>query len=283
MERSKLWGLIFLTAALLSLVVLASGLSSMQFNPGSRLPLGDALGSPLTFGNLQIKLPSLGYFGALLSIIFWAALVVSAVQFIISPKARRQVLRNLLRLTMLYVALFLLLRSRRDLLLELTPETPSISAPPVSFSDIIQSSADPPQWLALILSVFLSALILVLGWRLWRLTKRPDRAMDLLVEEAQSALGELQSGADWKSTILRCYHQMIRILSKRSGVKHRAAMTSREFEQDLKAVGMSGEHIHRLSRLFEEARYSSRVPGEREEGEALACLQAIVDAYGNPA
>lgn len=283
MERSKQWGLIFLTAALLSLVVLAGGLSNLQFNPGSRLPVGEALGSPLTFGNLQIHLPSLGYIGALLSIFFWAAVVISAVQFIISPKARRYILRNLLRITGLYLALFLLLRSRRDLLLELTPEAPTIAAPPVAFNEIVQSSTDPPQWLALIFSVLLSAFILVVGWRLWRRTKTPEHALDSLVDEAQSAIGELQGGADWKSTILRCYHQMVGILSEQSGVKQHTAMTSREFEQDLKAVGMSGEHIHRLSRLFEEARYSSRVPGEQEEGEALACLQAIVDSYGNPA
>jgi hypothetical protein len=282
MERGKISGLIFLTIAILSLVILASGLSDLRFEPGSRLSFGDALGSPLTFGKLQIRLPSLGYFSVLLSLLFWVALLISVVHFIVSPRARRQVLRNLFRLTAVYIALFLLLRSRSDLLGQLNPEFSTVSAPQMPFSDMLQPGAEPPQWLSLILSMILSALILAIGWRLWHLTRSTDRALDLLVDEARNALGELQGGADWKSTILRCYHQMIRILCERSNVQHRATMTSREFEHNLEGVGMGGEHIHRLSRLFEEARYSPRVPGEREEEEALACLRAIVEAYGNP-
>jgi hypothetical protein len=60
-------------------------------------------------------------------------------------------------------------------------------------------------------------------------------------------------------------------------------MTPREFEQYLSQSGLRDEHIQQLTHLFESVRYGARVPGQREEAEAITCLTAIVQAYGKSA
>ena len=81
---------------------------------------------------------------------------------------------------------------------------------------------------------------------------------------------------------MRCYWEMSQILSKERNLHRPRGMTVREFEQYLADYGLRTEHIQQLSRLFERVRYGRKSPGPREEQEAMACLKAIVKAYGQP-
>ena len=63
-------------------------------------------------------------------------------------------------------------------------------------------------------------------------------------------------------------------------ITRRLGMTVREFETQLVSLGLDNSHIQRLTRLFEFVRYSPNTPGDSEEREAIACLYAIVRAYG---
>jgi hypothetical protein len=123
------------------------------------------------------------------------------------------------------------------------------------------------------------ALLIGAIWFFWRRLRAQASPLELLAEEAQSALADLQSGGDLKDTVLRCYREMSQILSQQRGVTRPRDMTPREFEQQLAAVGLRDEHIRRLTRLFERVRYGGRQAGEREEREAVACLSAIARAY----
>ena len=89
-----------------------------------------------------------------------------------------------------------------------------------------------------------------------------------------------QAGGDLRDAVLRCYRDMSRVLGERQGLARAQSATPREFEAQLAAAGLRDEHIRRLTRLFERVRYGARRADAGEEREALACLTAIVQAYG---
>ncbi len=55
-------------------------------------------------------------------------------------------------------------------------------------------------------------------------------------------------------------------------------MTAQEFEQFLKDAGLPKEPLRQLTRLFEDVRYGTKVPSEKEERQAVRCLTAIAKA-----
>ena len=76
---------------------------------------------------------------------------------------------------------------------------------------------------------------------------------------------------------------MSEVLQREKHVRRHQGMTVREFAVQLAAAGLADQHIDRLTRLFELVRYSPNTPGERDEREAIDCLHAIVQAYGESA
>jgi hypothetical protein len=91
---------------------------------------------------------------------------------------------------------------------------------------------------------------------------------------------ELRYGAPVHETILRCYREMCQLLSERFHLEISRAMTAREFERRLAQIGVLEEHIVRMSRLFEWARYSPARPSPEHEHEALQLLEEIARIYG---
>ena len=71
---------------------------------------------------------------------------------------------------------------------------------------------------------------------------------------------------------------MSHFLIDRRGIQRQKAMTPREFEIELKEIGLPAEAVTRLTRLFEAARYNHSQSGHDADQEALQCLKAIVDA-----
>jgi hypothetical protein len=99
---------------------------------------------------------------------------------------------------------------------------------------------------------------------------------DPFVLEAERALQALHAGADLKNVIIRCYRQMSNLLQKKQDIELEDAMTAREFERLLVARGIPQAPVNQLTRLFETARYSSRLPDLDDERKAVECLKAIV-------
>jgi Na+-transporting methylmalonyl-CoA/oxaloacetate decarboxylase gamma subunit len=139
-----------------------------------------------------------------------------------------------------------------------------------------------PSWATFL---FVLGVLLVIGvtivvvWRLWRARTRTtpiEELADLTRRYAQ----ELRYGAPVHETILRCYREMCQLLSERFHLEISRAMTAREFEKRLAQLGVLEEHIVRLSRLFEWARYSPARPTPEQEREALQLLEEITQIYG---
>jgi len=271
---------------LLALVLLAMGLSSLTLQPGHPFAVG---GPPSEAGETKPVTPwtpDLSGLGkVLLAVLIWVLFPLSVIYVLISPEARRRVLRDLLWVAGTMVVLYFLMKSfaRRRPFLEPTVESPGIASPPVP-PEFVVSPGDfithPPEWLVLLVSLlFLGGLSLGI-FLLWRVLRPAPQAEPLprLAEEAESALRDLRSGGDLRDVVLRCYREMTGVLQEERGLRRPRAMTPREFERRLREAGLAERPVHRLTQLFESVRYGDRRPDAREEREAQACLEEIAAA-----
>ena len=271
---------------LLALVLLAMGLSSLTLQPGHPFAVGGPPPDLSDAGATPPWTPDLGGLGRiLLAVLIWVLFPLSVIYVLISPEARRRVLRDLLWVAGTMVVLYFFMKSfaRRRLFLEPTIESSGDSSPPVP-PEFVVSPGDfithPPEWLVLLVSLlFLGGLSLGI-FLLWRALRPASGVEPLprLAEEAESALQKLRAGGDLRDVVLRCYREMTRILQEERGLRRPKAMTPREFEQRLREVGLDVEPVDRLTQLFERVRYGDRRPDAREEREAQECLEEIAAA-----
>jgi len=281
--------LIILGIAILGMLGLSIGLTGLSFQPGNMLPANGTL----PYGNYQgFDLPGGPMLLQALRIIYIIALLVLPVvmiYLIISPVARRRLLKFLVRILPFVVGLYLFilfLKRLQDTNPQSTPlilggsgtqPAPSVLPTP---APIPGPSETAIVWISAGISlVTVSALAWAL-WLLWRRRKLDLSPNRLIARQAQSALDSLQAGGNLKNTIVRCYYQMSAVINKQRGILRSQAMTPHEFEEYLTTRGLPGEPIHQLTHLFEEVRYGDLEAGLAGEQVALDCLKAIVDACG---
>lgn len=280
-DRKRQGLLLLLGLAIVALVVLAAGLPDLSFRPGRPLPRfaqeGGEVGS-------FFSLPGTEFFAYLLTALYVLGILllpVAIIYVIISPEARKRVVRSL-GLLLWLVALFLLMRARPELFqeLQLQPfEAPSPGDVGVGPAEFV---ANFPPWLVVTTALGLAGLIVAglvgVAWVLWRRSHPPLTPLDQLAQEAQRAVDALRAGADVKNTVIRCYMEMSRVLDEQRGLRRAEAATPREFEQQLKEAGLPEAQIGQLTRLFEAARYGAKVADAGQERQAIACLAGIVQA-----
>ncbi len=271
---------------LLALVLLAMGLSNLTLQPGHPFAVG---GAPPEAGETKPVTPwtpDLSELGkVLLAVLIWVLFPASVIYFLISPEARRRVLRDLLWVVGTMVVLYFFMRgfARRHLGGESAVETPGEVLPPVPPEFVVSPGewiTHPPEWLVLLVSLlFLGGLSLGI-FLLWRALRPAPQTEPLprLAEEAESALRELRAGGDLRDVVLRCYREMARVLQEERGLRRPRAMTPREFERRLREAGLAERPVSRLTRLFERVRYGGHRPDAREEREAQECLEEIAAA-----
>lgn len=286
-SRRKLWVLLLLGIAIVALVLLAAGLSDLEFLPGRPLPRRAQAAEMLkaVFG----AVPGSDVLGIILAAVYFFAILLlpfAIVYFIISSEVRRRVLRSL-GLLLWLLALFLVIRARPDLLRELQQQPWGAPSPDELAVPITEFAANLPQWVGVLTTVGLALIaaagLVGMAWLIWRRSRPPASPLEQLAQEAQEALVALGASADVKDTVMRCYFEMSRVLSEQQGIERAEAMTPREFERQLREAGLPGRHIEQLTRLFEGVRYGARIPEEQEERRAVACLTAIVEAcQGSP-
>ena len=154
-----------------------------------------------------------------------------------------------------------------------------LKEPQIGLPDPPAFITNPPAWFLLLFNITLVFLILGVVGLLHKLLRPKPDTQTLLVQEAQSALADLEAGGDLQNTVMRCYARMSKVLAQSRDIERDKAMTPREFEIHLAEIGLRDEHIRRLTRLFEGVRYGARPSDRLAEHEALACLKAIVQAY----
>lgn len=285
MERHKLQKLGILAAAVAALLLLAAGLHNITLAPGRPFRLE----TPRPFGGGAGGGVGTGEVPGWISGVFIAMLVFVVIAILVSPALRRDLLRNLPLYILWIIGIYLLTSNLQNMAQPALPvevaEPPGgvpVEGEPTAIEPIV--APQPPEWLVFAVSLLIVAVIGVALWLIWRRMQRTKKRdpLTLIVDEARDALADLRSGGDLRDTIMRCYAEMVRVLSQERGIVRDATMTPREFEQRLLSAGLRDEHIRRLTRLFEMVRYSPRQPGEREEREAETCLESIVNTYHTP-
>jgi hypothetical protein len=283
-RRQKFQILVLSGVAVAAMILLSAGLAGLEFSPGKPLPrsktaesVSEVVGLPPGNRVFEILMMALFFLAQLL-------LPFAIIYLIVSPEARRQVLRKMGNLLWL-VALYLFLRAQPFILNRGTEaEPPEASSLREAVPDV-EFVADSPPWLVLVttlgLAVLAAGMLVGFVWFIWR-RRRSESPLEQLAQEAQEALHALQAGADLRNTVLRCYLEMSRVLREQRGIARAEGMTTREFERHLEEAGLADEHVRRLTRLFEEVRYGARVPGQQQERQAIACLTAIVEACQSP-
>lgn len=267
-----------------ALLLLAAGLSGVKFAPPNRL-VQSGKGSPNRETGLIFDVAPL-WKG-----LKWAFLVlipVSIVAAIIWPKSFLYLLIRTLVLLLFTLIFFFALRVLKDFIQPfldafqtMGPEE-ATSIGRGAEEGLQVSPVHIPRWAVFLFLLGGLALLALFGWwlrQLWLGGHRRDSLSEFSAV-AGAAAEDLESGGDLKNVVLRCYREMSRLLSELQGVPFGEAMTAREFERQLRQVGVRDSHVAQLSRLFEQVRYGGRGGDPREERQALDCLRAVERAYG---
>jgi hypothetical protein len=279
--------LIQLGVAVVVIIVLASGLSKLHFDSGEPLNIfallfqniapTDAGAAPAPSGGDS----SLGFF----VYIFWALLAFSLIYAIISPEHRKRLLRSLIVILLLAFVLSRIseFESGQESSSESLGQSGAFGEAEAVAPEPPPFVTDPPSWFLVVVNLLLLLLIVGVIWYFWRrLRPKPD-TRTLVIQEAETALFDLEAGGDLKDVVLQCYAGMSEVLRENRNIERRKAMTPREFEEHLTEIGMSDEHTQRLTQLFEGVRYGARPSRGRTVLEARSCLRAIIAAYGETA
>ena len=145
--------------------------------------------------------------------------------------------------------------------------------------------ANYPGWLSYLpLAVIVVAGGMSLIWALHRygttftspVRLASEESRDVAVSGAlQRAISSLQVGNDARLAIIQCYRSMEEILQE-GGVANSPSMTAREFEAaSQRLFRVKRDPIHRLTNLFERARYSNEEVGTRQASEAEAVISEL--------
>ena len=287
--KDKRFILLLAGFALIILLLLASGLRSLEFAEGR--PTGWYQIPPAQYAGDMVRefvSVSLWKQGA-----FWMLMVILVVLLasLLSPEMRKRFLRAFLSFLLTILVLSYLLE--HDLITIPQIEPPASAegnAEPQEVEDLPPvpefSPPDLPGWADYLISLGVTGALLGLTWFSWRWWQRlnrryppPDTLKDL-ASIARSSLHDLSTGADWADAITNCYVRMSEAVSRTRGLYRQEAMTPAEFARRLESAGLPSDPVRRLTRLFEAVRYGARKPASNEINEAVSCLNAILRYCG---
>jgi len=288
MSTTKRNALLFLAGTGILVILLAMSLPTLKLFPGEPFSLGQpppgvtGSGGSLEGGNILYWIIR-GV--AALTLI---GLIIYVISSLMSGKGRTRLIVAVIMIAILfYVADYL---HNHPLTKEEQPQPQSITGmQQLDEQDgkaTTQFLANPPSWLtvAIILtaSVITVAVIAAVIVIVRRRRQAPPSALDLLAEAAQNTVTAIQSGGDFKVSVIRCYQQMMQVVKEEKGIARETTMTAREFEDQLVSRGLPQDAIRTLTRLFEQVRYGGSQPTDpHDEALALSCLTDIAKACGS--
>jgi len=279
-QQKKLLATGFLILAILTVIFLASGISDVEFQPGTISEQEE--NSPIEFQTKsQAEYQPIWY--TLLIILLSIIFPISIVMFIKYPEVRRRTYQGTV-----YILIYGLLLFVVSGIAEEETELPgveeeladtSIIATQREAAEFISSVADPDPTLNIILDIAVILLAGLIAFYIYRrFFRKPPSTTDQLRTDAEEAISGIQAGEDLRHVIIRCYADMSQIVNEQRGIQRQKAMTPREFERQLQGFGLPQTAVQRLTRLFEEVRYGNTELGKDAEQEAIHCLTSIIEA-----
>ena len=281
-KRSRVF--IIAGIALLAMLLLSMGLSQVKLQVGESFSLDVSQ-------NQDNQYPPL-FRGDFFVYLFYAVYLVSMVvtfvlliYMLLTPERRRRLARFLLRVVPVVVVLSLLLNAVSSFTrnstqqIQVQPGIQITQAGTPAPLAVFTPATSP--WIifstSLVLALVIAAVVVFIIVNLRRGTLQTTPLMRL-ADQAQATLDTLHAGGDLKNAVLRCYFEMSRILLEQRSLRRDRSMTPHEFEGLLVSKGLPAESVSLLTRLFEEVRYGTKEPGQREEWMAVTSLTAIIDA-----
>ncbi len=153
------------------------------------------------------------------------------------------------------------------------PTLPELSWPPSAYVA------------ALVLSIVLVFILGFLAWLYWESRRRfPAGALEPLGPASgkpsaavSDSLADLESAADSRQAILRCYGRFEQLLANSRFPRHPAHTATEFMRSVLNCLPMPPAPVRRLTLLFELSRFSSRPIGTAERDAALRSVREIRD------
>jgi hypothetical protein len=285
------WVILLLSlVAVAMMLLLATGLHDVQFEPGRSLQPDETESFETAVENTVREIVEVPFWK---QVIFWVLLVsmVALVASLLSPEMRKWLFRTFIGVASTVLMIFYLVREGTLNLFNFAAgmgdeaAAASEDLPPIAPF----SPPEIPPWVTYLISIGVVLALLLLAWSLsrwWRRFTRPrpvKDSLDDLAAIAQSSLDELEAGGDWDDVIVSCYARMSDVVSRKRGLFRTKATTPAEFARRLEQSGLPGEAVRRLTRLFEAVRYGGRASGQNEINEAVSCLTAILQYCGEAA
>ena len=282
--------LLFAILALGALTVLSISLRSISFNNAQ--PIGREEAEPISRPPDIFEPPNEDVVRS--QIILWVVLGILfvLVSLLLSPEARKRMLRIIVRTAFTIWALYFLLK-RYPKIFSFLNFMPSRNLPAVQADEVL-SEIPPPVFtppqetplLSYLVSVLVVLVALFLAWKLYRtweeLNAGRGGSLKEIARVARASLRDLSDGRESTDVILNCYFRMSDVVSDRKSLQRELAMTPAEFATRLEQSGLPGDAVRRLTRLFEGVRYGGHKAGPKETNEAVACLTTILQYCGEP-
>ena len=287
---NKFWIIVLSVLSLVALMGLATGMSSMTFREGQAFGQNEPDTRPANPAELIRTVLSVPLQTQL---IFWALVLgmFALIAVLMSPDARKRLLRALFRAAITYWVLYTLFTRYPQVLArfgmafapntDLTAES-SNNLPPPAFTP-----PPPTSWMTYLVSFGIVVLAVFLLWRAYRIWKQLQASasgepVSKLARIARASLHDLSSGRDSTDVILNCYFRMSDVVSERRNLSRNASMTPHEFATRLERAGLPGDPVKQLTRLFEAVRYGGQRSSPGMVKEAVSCLTAILQYCGEP-
>jgi hypothetical protein len=288
-SESTGWKLFISCIVLTALVLLAIGLQDIHFRPSQSINLSQ----PENDSRLPTAVP-----GDQVIIVITILIMLAVILLLFRRDTRKGVLVIFSCLIALIFTLYLISNaSRAKMIFDQIPGInnpllptpgliPQVSQPPKVFQP--PSMFHPPQVSNLILylvsfaiiSLFIfTASIIYRGWRS-RSSRETRNPLEGLGEAARLALDDLAAGLDGIDSIILCYARMSEVIMQKRNMERGVSRTASEFAMRLESAGLPADSVHRLTRLFESARYGAHESQPVEIEEAKACLTDIARYCG---
>lgn len=279
--KSKRLGSTLLIGVLVSLLVLAGSLSSMQLRPGhssliNRIENSEnreihSYLSPILSSSTFMQ----GVLGLAFILIIFLFLSRLILRMNISQLSIRENLGYSATLALVLGVIYLISRIGSPQAAFGPGETRFELPPTLTNSQPYPIGEVPPGLIWLVAGILLGGLGLLLVFGLLRRGSFTEERHQIL-QETERAVHDLRTGKDLEDVIVQYYAQMAKTLREQRGIERNHTMTVREFEHWLEGEGVPSAPVHQLTSLFEVARYSERHLGYEEHLIALQCLDAII-------
>ena len=276
--------LLLAVLALGALTVLAISLNEVPFREGQHFARKGPTNfevPPQDLGAEMIQVPIWK------QIMVWGllGLMLILIALLLSPEARKRMLRILFRVAFTFWAIYFLMKRgifNFNIMGQAGEAAPG--ADPGVPAPVFVPPQVTPTFSYLISFAFALAWIGIL-WLLYRGWKRymslnSHAPLDEIARIARSSLKDLTSGRNSSDVIINCYLRMSDVVSDKKNLHRKSAMTPHEFALHLEQAGLPADAVSRLTRLFEGVRYGNRKSGPQDINEAVSCLKTILHYCG---